>query len=175
MKNSALEKHIDSLRAGDMRAFDAVYEQTNRPVYFAILYIVRDKMCAEDILQDTFIRALQSLHSYRSGTNFTGWLIRIGKNLALNHIKRAKREVATDFDTDTYKYGTSETKIPFIFDIAAKHLAEDEYEILMLCQVAGYKRREVAQMLNLPIGTVTWKNNEALKKLKKILEKEDAV
>ena len=51
MKNSALEKHIDSLRAGDMRAFDAVYEQTNRPVYFAILYIVRDKMCAEDILQ----------------------------------------------------------------------------------------------------------------------------
>lgn len=45
----------------------------------------------------------------------------------------------------------------------------------MLCQVAGYKRREVAQMLNLPIGTVTWKNNEALKKLKKILEKEDAV
>ena len=175
MKNSALDKHIDSLRAGDMRAFDAVYEQTNRPVYFAILYIVRDKMYAEDLLQDTFIRALQSLHSYQSGTNFTAWLIRIGKNLALHHIKRAKRETATDFDTESYKFSTTETKIPFLFDLAAKHLAEDEYEILMLCQVAGYKRREVAQMLNLPIGTVTWKNNEALKKLKKILEKEDAV
>ena len=49
---------------------------------------------------------------------------------------------------------------------------EDEYQIVMLCQVAGYKRREVASKLNIPIGTVTWKNNEALKKLKQYLEKE---
>ena len=42
----------------------------------------------------------------------------------------------------------------------------------MLCQVAGYKRREVAAMLQMPVGTVTWKNNEALKKLRKYLEKE---
>ena len=55
---------------------------------------------------------------------------------------------------------------------AAKLLKEDEYEILMLCQVAGYRRREVAQMLGMPIGTVTWKNNEALKKLKAHLKKE---
>ena len=44
----------------------------------------------------------------------------------------------------------------------------------MLCHVAGYKRREVAEMLGMPISTVTWKNNEALGKLKKYLEKEGA-
>ncbi len=175
MKNTSLEKYIEVLRTGDMRAFDAVYECTNKTVYFAILYIVRDKMYAEDLLQETFVRALRALDSYQSGTNFTAWLVRIGKNLALNHVKRAKRELPTDFDAETYKYGTSETQIPYIFDLAAKHLAEDEYEILMLCQVAGYKRREVAERLGLPIGTVTWKNNEALKKLRKILEKEGSV
>ena len=42
----------------------------------------------------------------------------------------------------------------------------------MLCQVSGYKRREVAAMLNLPIATVTWKNNRALKKLKEYIKKE---
>lgn len=42
----------------------------------------------------------------------------------------------------------------------------------MLCQVSGYKRREVSEMLGIPIGTVTWKNNEALKKLKAYLQKE---
>ena len=42
----------------------------------------------------------------------------------------------------------------------------------MLCHVAGYKRREVAEMMDLPVGTVTWKNNEALKKLKQYLKKE---
>lgn len=45
----------------------------------------------------------------------------------------------------------------------------------MMCQIAGYKRREVAAMLDMPIGTVTWKNNEALKKLRKALETEGGV
>ena len=54
------------------------------------------------------------------------------------------------------------------------HIVSHELgQIVMLCQVAGYKRREVAQMLDMPIGTVTWKNNEALKKLKQTLKEEE--
>ena len=63
-----------------------------------------------------------------------------------------------------FHFGTLEENLKFA--------AEDEYQILMLCQVAGYKRREVSEMLRLPVGTVTWKNNEALKKLKAFLVKE---
>lgn len=123
-------------------------------------------------MQETYVRAITSLAQYRPGTNFAAWLITIGKSIALNHIKKYRREVPTDFDVDSYKYGSSETHLPYIFEVAAKILTEEEYEILMLCQVAGYKRREVAEMLALPIGTVTWKNNEALKKLKYHLQKE---
>ena len=172
MEREKLERKIASLKAGDTRAFDYVYEHTHKPVYFAILYVVKNKADAEDLLQETFVRALRSLGSYEAGSNFTGWLVRIGKNLALNHLSRARREVATDFSEQAWKYGTREHELPYLFDLAAKVLAEDEYEILMLCQTAGYKRREVAAMLNIPIGTVTWKNNEALKKLRKILEQE---
>ena len=68
MKSAKLEKHIDALRAGDLRAFDALYEQTNRTVYFAALYIVRDKMHAEDILQETYVRAQRSPDSYTPAT-----------------------------------------------------------------------------------------------------------
>ena len=169
-----LEKKIGALREGDRSAFDYVYDRTNRTVYFAILYIVRDRMHAEDILQETYLRALSSLEQYAPGTNFPAWLRAIGRSLALNHLKKNAREVATDFDAEAWKYGTHETELPYIFDAAMKVLAEDEYEILMLCQVSGYKRREVAEMLNIPIGTVTWKNNEALKKLRAHLSKEGA-
>ena len=172
MNEEKLERKIAELKAGNSRAFDYIYERTNRSVYFAVLYIVRDKMYAEDILQETYVRAIRSLDSYAAGTNFIGWLTVIGKNLARNYVKRAQREVSTDFDTDAYKYGSAETELPYLFDLAAKILAEDEYEILMLCQVSGYKRREVAEMLGIPIGTVTWKNNEALKKLRAHLQKE---
>ena len=98
--------------------------------------------------------------------------MRGGKVISAQSPEKIPRETPTDFDADAYKYGTQETELPFIFDAAAKILTEEEYEILMLCQVAGYKRREVAAMLQKPIGTVTWKNNEALKKLRKYLEKE---
>ena len=142
-----------------------MYNCTSLAVYFSILHIVKDKMYAEDILQDTFVRAVSCISQYKKDTNFIGWLCTIGKSLALNHLKKYRHE--------SYKYGVTQTELPYIFDIATRILSTDEYEIIMLCHVSGYKRREVAQMLNMPIGTVTWKNNEALKKLKKYLEKEN--
>ncbi len=175
MKHDKLDQKIRDLKNGDTRAFDFIYEHTNRSVYFAIFYIVRDRMHAEDLLQDTFVRAISVLSQYREGTNFVAWLCSIGKSLALNHLKKYRREIPTDFEADAHKYGTHETEIPYIFDLAARILTEEEYEIVMLCQVSGYKRREVAEMLGIPIGTVTWKNNEALKKLKRHLEKEGGI
>ena len=167
-----LERCVQRLKEGDNTAFDYIYEHTNRPLYFAALYIVRDKMYAEDIMQEAYMRAIAAIGSYKAGTNFVGWLCTIGRSLALNHIKKSRRETPTDFDADSYRYGSASTELPFIFDAAAKILEEDEYEILMLCQVAGYKRREAAAMLGIPTGTVTWKNNRALAKLKNYLEKE---
>ena len=170
MRRDLLEEKIAQYKAGDRRAFDAVYDMTHRAVYFRILYVVRDKMYAEDILHDAYLRAMQNISSYIAGTDFIAWLTRIGKNLALNFLEKKKREELTDFQTDAHRYGTAEPEIPFLFDLARKVLSEDEYEILMLCQVSGYKRREVAEMLSMPVATVTWKNNEALKKLKRQME-----
>ena len=150
MKDEHLEKNVEALRQGNTRAFDLIYERTNRAAYFTILYLVHDKMHAEDILQETYLRAMRSLSQYRAGTNFTAWLCTIARSLALNHLKKAKREVSTDFEADAYKYGTREAEIPY------------------------YKRREVSTMLGIPIGTVTWRNNEALRKLKTHLEEDNA-
>lgn len=171
MNGAKLESKVAQYAAGDRRAFDYIYESTNRPVYFAALYIVRDKSYAEDVMQETYLRALGALDRYTTGTNFTAWLVKIAKNIALNHVKKSARESPSDFtdEQEIRKYGGKETELPYVFDVAAKVLAEDKYRIVMLCQVAGYKRREVAEMLDMPIGTVTWKNNEALKKLRQHL------
>ena len=172
MNSNILERKIAEYKDGDGRAFDYIYESTNRTVYFCALYIVRDRAYAEDIVQETYMRALSAIDSYVPGTNFAAWLARIARNLALNHVKKRQREESADFtdERDIRRYGAKETELPYIFDVAAKVLAEDEYRILMLCQVSGYKRREVAQMLGMPMGTVTWKNNTALKKLRQALK-----
>ena len=175
MTKEKLERYVKRLKEGDTRAFDDIYECTHRAVYFAVFYILRDKMLAEDVLQETFVRALSALGQYREGTNFTAWLCTVGRSLALNELKKRSRETAADFAAAEHLYGSRETELPFIFDLASKILSEEEYEIIMLCHVAGYKRREVAEMLGMPIGTVTWKNNEALKKLKENLRSEGGI
>ncbi len=169
MKTSALEDKVKKFKNGDKSAFDYIYENTYKPLYFNILYYVKDKMYAEDILHDVYLKAIASLSSYSPDTNFVAWLCKIGKNLALNFIERRKREVLTDFDNPA-QGGTYETELPYVFEIARKVLSEEDYKIVMMCQVAGYKRREVAAIMEMPIGTVTWKNNQALKKLKDCLE-----
>ena len=87
MKGDKLEKKVAAFKEGDRSAFDYIYEHTNRSVYFAVLYIVRDRMTAEDILHDAFVRAMTCIGQYSVGTNFTAWLVSIGKSLALNHVK----------------------------------------------------------------------------------------
>lgn len=174
MKEERIERRLAAYSAGDGRAFDDIYEWTHKAAYFAILYIVRDRMHAEDILQETYLRALRSLSQYRKGSNFTAWLCTIARSLALNHLKKHRREVATDFSEEAYRFGAAEPEIPYLFELAARVLSEEEYNIVMLCQVSGYKRREVAHMMDMPIGTVTWKHNEALKKLKKNLKENEA-
>lgn len=170
MKSKDLDLKVADYLKGDQKAFDYIYDVTHKIVYFNILYIVKSKATAEDLLHDTYIRAIQNLASYQQGTNFTAWVVRIGKNLALNHVQRYKRETLTDFSEQSYRFGTTETELPYIFDVARKVLSEEEYQIVMMCQVAGYKRREVAAMLDMPIATITWKNNQALKKLQKHLQ-----
>ena len=175
MTSDRLERHVSRLKEGDAGAFDYIYEHTHRAVYFAVFYILRDKMLAEDVLQETFVRALSAVGQYRAGTNFTAWIVSVGKSLALTLLKKRGREVSTDIYADPHTLGASETELPFVFDLAAKVLSEEEYEIVMLCHVAGYKRREVAEMTGMPVSTVTWKNNEALKKLKAALQQEGSL
>lgn len=128
MSSEKLERYVSRLKEGDTRAFDYIYERTHRAVYFAVYYILRDKMLAEDALQETFVRALSAVAQYREGSNFTAWLCTVGRSVALNHLKKYSREVSTDFSEDGAGFGTHEHEMPFVFELAAKVLSEEEYK-----------------------------------------------
>ena len=123
---------------------------------------------AEDILQETYLAAYSKLDRFQGG-NLTGWLVTIGKNLAINEYQKRRKEINVDFQENESLFGVyrveERTETPLL-DLADKILSEEEFQILTLCAVAGYKRREVAEILKIPLGTVTWRYHEAIKKLK---------
>ncbi|MEG1706623.1 MAG: sigma factor, partial [Clostridia bacterium] len=96
MSINGCEKLMLRLKNGDMSAFDKIYEQTNQAVFFSALRILRDRVRAEDIMQEVYINLIEKIALYNEG-NAIGFLVTMAKRMALNELKRAKREVLTDY------------------------------------------------------------------------------
>jgi RNA polymerase sigma-70 factor, ECF subfamily len=87
---------VERAQEGDQRAFRALYMLHADTVFrCAIMPLVRDRNLAEDLLADTFVRAMENLGRFRwQGKGLLPWLIRIGKNLTLDHLRKLGRTVA---------------------------------------------------------------------------------
>ncbi len=166
-----LDKLIKKYINGDQSAFEELYSQTRQSVYYVALAIVRDRALAEDVMQSTYLSVLRNITKYQQGTNASAWIIRIARNEALNLKKSRSREQYVDERENDGVFGTYQhDDYGMLIDLARKILSDDEFTIVMLVTSCGYKRREIAKMLDSPVSTITWKYNAALAKMRKSLE-----
>ncbi len=168
-----LEKAATQLQAGNNDALKIIYEATCSGIFAFIFPIVKDYQIAENVMQNTYIQVYEKINLYKPGTNFQNWILTIAKNLALLELKRLKRDILVDNESiietvGGYSFDKS-LSTPTI-ELASKILKEDDFRIVLLYAVGEYKHREIAKIMNLPLGTVTWKYNNAIKKLKKALK-----
>lgn len=129
---------------------------------------------AYDLLQDTTLKALDNQDKYAENTNFKAWVMTIMRNIFINNYRRSVRSATvvdtTDnlyhlnlsqesgFETPEESYGAGEIT-------AAINEFSDEYRIPFSMHVAGYKYNEIADHMNLPLGTVKSRIFFARKKL----------
>lgn len=168
MSDKALEKAVVRLKNGDDRAFDHIYDKTYKVVFFVAFRILGNKHAAEDVVQDTYLKAVSNISAYDSD-NFVAWITTIARNSALNEYNRTKRQTATDFSAeDGYREGNfsmpDEDSFGLI-SLAKNLLDETDYKIVIMCSVAGYKRREAAKALDMPISTVSYRIKQSLELL----------
>lgn len=165
-----LNKLMKQLINGDDRAFDQIYAQTRKAVYYVALSVLRERSLAEDIMQSTYIKVLKNANSYQIGTNANAWILTIVKNEALNLKRYRGREQSVDERDNVALFGSETTSdYGLLIDMARRTLPDDEFTILMLVAACGYKRREVAQIVNMPVSTVTWKYNNAIGSMRRQL------
>lgn len=161
---------LQAMKNGDMSQFDKFYEQTKKTVFFAAYAVLKDQSAAEDVLQDVYVKVLETLDRIELDRGVISLLAVMSRNMALNRIKESSKKVELTEDIPAEE----ENKTPYreneLFDLMKKVLDDSEYEIVILHVVDDLKHREIAEALSLPLGTVTWKYNNALKKLKKELE-----
>lgn len=166
-----LDEHLKKFAEGDTSSFNDFYLATKKSVYHIALGIVRERALAEDVMQTTYMKALAGAGGYRTGTNAAAWIARIARNEALNVKKLRMREHSVDERESEQLFGTARPdEYGLLTDVARRVLSGDEFTVLMLAAADGYKRREIAAMLKMPLPTVTWKYHRALAKMRRALE-----
>ncbi len=158
-------RFIIEFKNRDYTHFDAFYDMTNRKVFFTIVGIVKDQMIAEDLMQDTYMQFLKKIDDINPKQNPIAYLVTIGRNNALNHYTKFKREVKGD---EIFETIASDEVIKDDVDIyqLLSLLDRDEREIVVLHTINGFKFREVADVMEKPLGTILWLHKKAMDKLK---------
>jgi len=164
-----LETYIELLIAKDEAAFEAVYHQTKHSVYAMIVSMVKDRSAAEDLMQDTYIKMIASIRQYDPKRNFTTWLLTIARNLAIDELRKRKREQPVDPMESENIFPKTEAKgeTDLLVEEYLMRLDEDERQVFLLHIVDNMKHREIAKIVDKPLGTVLWLYQKALRKIKK--------
>ena len=161
---------IQALKNGDLSAFETLYEQTKRMVFFAARAVLKDPSRSEDVMQDAYLRFLDAIDRIQIDRGAISFLITTARNLALNVLEKEGRTIQLD---EAFHRAEEERK-PLLgeklFERMKNLLDDQEYEIVILHAVDELKHREIAEMTGLPLGTVTWKYQRAIEKLKAGLE-----
>jgi len=175
---------IERCRAGDVAAFEPLVEKYRQRVWRLAFQVLRDREEAWDCTQDAFVRAFQSLASFRGQSAFYTWLFRIAMNVATDRL-RARGAQARAFGTQPVPAEEWERTAPdpgarpdqaalgaerrLHIRRALDTLPPNARTIIMLSDVEGLSYREIADVLNCPIGTVMSRLHNARKRLRSAL------
>lgn len=175
---------LDRARSGDREAFGRLVRRHQRRVYAAALHILGNHSDADDATQETFVRAYRGLASFDGRADFFTWLYRITINTALNSLRGGKRGAALADKGGTeaaHVGGRPEALGHEVADPARK--AERNAEVtrvlsaiaelspslrvtLVLATIEDLPHKQIAEILEVPEGTVAWRVNEARRLLR---------
>ncbi len=171
MTNEQLSALLTLLHANsDTDAFEKIYNELSTPVFAIILRITQNRQLAEDILQEVFIKLYRSAASSAlSAKNPRAYIFQIAHNAALDALRKEPRHDSLNEMEHLPTPQSEDTELRIDLEAALATLSEEERIFITLHINAGLKFREIAKLTSLPLGTVLWKYNRALKKLRDIL------
>ena len=158
---------------GEQSAMEQLYRLTDKAVYGFILSILKNRHDAQDVMQETFLRIRLAAATYHAQGKPMAWVLTIARNQALMHLRKAKSQPLEEQMETSGENLQSEVEENLIVRQTLNQLQEKERQIIMLHAVAGLKHREIAQLLSLSLPAVLSGYSRGVKKLKKILEKEE--
>lgn len=160
MDSKKLDNLIVQFMNGNDLAFDEIYYETKKSVYLSIKLIVNRSEDVEDLMQDTYLKALEKLDTYKLGTNFNAWISKIARNMAINFYNKAKRIV---YDEEVvYSEASHESKLDYYLSF----LDGLERDIVIYKIILNMSYKEISNIIDKPISTIHDIYKRAIKRIK---------
>lgn len=181
VSNLSDEELLARTVAQDAAAFEALYDRHAKTVYSLILRIVRDPEAAEELVQESFWQVWRKAEQYNRGGAVGAWLSRIGRNKALDHLRRLKaRPQAADGEPELLERIAApesrqvEAEVNRIWDrrhlqSALAAIPDEQRRCLEMAYFEGKSQREIAEEMGTPIGTIKTRVRIGLEKLERSL------
>lgn len=176
---------VERVLSGDDRAFEKLVEKYKKRIYYLAYKMTRDHDSADELAQESFVKAYQALSRFKRGYNFYTWIYRICVNLCINFLKKEKNSVSTEFISDRELLQFSKrvsnqlesmitSEQAAIVKQALETIPPDQKAVFILKTYENMTYEEMATVMNCSVGTVMSRLFRARHKLRGALEAAEA-
>jgi RNA polymerase sigma-70 factor, ECF subfamily len=166
---SPVSDAMDRFRAGEPDAVRALYRDYAGAVHTVAISIVRDRELANDVVQQTFVKAWRAASTFEDGREVAPWLYSIARHTAIDAVRSEARptrgghepEIEVPVDSESLEATWERFEIRRAVDA----LPEEEREVVRRSHLLGHTHEEIAQQLGVPVGTVKSRSSRAHKRL----------
>jgi len=166
-----LESTVARCREGDEDAWSALVSTTMKPLYRLCASYAPSAAEAEELTQEVYFKLWENLHQYRPGSSFMAWAWRVARNLTIDSYRRCRREKEAAWldpeildqlpaADDPHVEAERRQRLRLVA-AALRQLPEELAELLLMRDFAGMSYQEMAEGLDLPLGTVKSRLNRA--------------
>lgn len=169
MDNRTLTQLLEQVGQGDLAAFERLYTEMKKPLYTVLLRVTRDAGLAEDLLQELFLKLFRA-PPVPPPRKPRAYLFQMARHLALDSLKTQPHHA--DIDDYAHLPDPSQTDGTTRLDLnqAFSALSPEERLLVSLHLNGGLKFREIAAILDRPLGTVLWRYRKTIGKLRILLD-----
>ena len=165
MTDERLKMLLQQLRNGDQRAFSDIYQEMKVPVFTVLVRMTGDRSLAEDLLQEVFLKIYQQPPQVEKPR---AYLFRMTRNLAVDVLRRS--QPTESLEEQEHLGITYDSDVKLDLEQAFSMLMLQERQLVAFHLSAGLTFREVAAIVERPLGTVLWQYQKAIGKLRMMLD-----
>jgi RNA polymerase sigma-70 factor (ECF subfamily) len=181
------EQLIAAAHDGDLNAFNQLVERYERLVYAVCYRLLGNAQRAENVTQETFIRAYAALCQFRGGA-FRSWLLRIATNQSYDLLRQERRRTSDSLDAlpveveprwttgtpaDDPVHFAERSELGRRLENALAELPDDQRLVVILSDIHGYPYGEIAEIIGVPAGTVKSRLSRGRARLRDVLRADD--